>query len=60
MTYRMLIDGQLVDGAETLSVVNPATGEVFATCARADRAQLDQAVAAANRAFKDWSAQSYA
>ena len=59
MAYKLLIDGALVDGAATLDVVNPATGQVFETCARADHAQLDQAVAAAKRAFPAWSALSH-
>lgn len=54
--YELLIDGQLVDGAATLDVVNPATGKVFATCARADVGQLDAAVAAAKAAFPGWAA----
>jgi acyl-CoA reductase-like NAD-dependent aldehyde dehydrogenase len=60
MTYKMLIGGQLVDGATTLDVVNPATGAVFETCPRADVDQLNQAVAAAKAAFPAWSALSYA
>lgn len=55
MAYKLLIDGALAEGAGTLDVVDPATGHVFATCARADRAQLDAAVAAAKRAFPTWS-----
>jgi len=55
MIRKMLIDGQLVDGALTLDVVNPATGEIAETCARADSDQLDAAVAAAKRAFPAWS-----
>ena len=56
MTYQLLIDGQLVDGAATLDVIDPAQGAVFATCARADEAQLEQAIAAAKRAFPAWAA----
>ena len=51
MPYRLLIDGQLVEGAAALDVIDPATGQVFEHCARADAAQLDAAVAAAKRAF---------
>lgn len=58
MSYRMLIDGVLTDGAATLDVVNPATGTVFASCARADEEQLELAVAAAVRAFPGWSART--
>ncbi|MFZ5718403.1 MAG: aldehyde dehydrogenase family protein [Pseudomonadota bacterium] len=54
--YKLLINGQLVEGEATLDVVNPATEEVFATCARASKGQLDQAVAAAQAAFPAWSA----
>jgi acyl-CoA reductase-like NAD-dependent aldehyde dehydrogenase len=56
--YKLLINGKLVDGDATLDVVNPATEAVFATCARASKAQLDQAVAAAQAAFPTWSATS--
>ena len=53
--FNLVINGRLTPGASTLGVVNPATGKVFATCARADRAQLDAAVAAAKAAFPAWS-----
>lgn len=53
--YKLLINGALVDGDATLDVVNPATEEPVATCARASTAQLDQAVAAAKAAFPAWS-----
>ncbi len=42
-----------------LEVINPATGEVFARCPAAGRAELDRAVAAARRAFPAWSALSF-
>ena len=54
MEFKLLIDGDLVEGADRLAVINPATGEPFATCARADAAQLECAVAAAKRAFPAW------
>lgn len=54
MEFKLLIDGDLVEGADRLAVINPATGESFATCARADAAQLERAVAAAKRAFPAW------
>ncbi|WP_282950335.1 MULTISPECIES: aldehyde dehydrogenase family protein [unclassified Sphingopyxis] len=57
--YKMLIDGQLVEGAKTIEVVNPATGEPFTTAPAADEAQLDAAVAAARRAFPAWAATSW-
>jgi acyl-CoA reductase-like NAD-dependent aldehyde dehydrogenase len=52
--YRLLIDGELVETAGTLEVVNPATGAVFARCPSAGPAELDAAVAAARRAFPAW------
>lgn len=54
--YKMLIDGRLVDGAMTMDVVNPATEEVLATCPRGSEDQLNEAVAAAKRAFPAWAA----
>lgn len=54
--YKLLIGGNLVDGAQTMPVINPATEEAFATCPRASKAQLDEAVAAAKAAFPAWSA----
>ena len=58
--YPMLIDGQLVAGAAELDVVNPATEDVFAKAPRADAAQVEQAIAAAKKAFPAWSARSVA
>lgn len=57
--FSLLIDGQLVQGSERLDVINPATGQVFAQCPAAGRAELDRAVAAARRAFPEWSARSF-
>jgi len=54
MTYRLLIDGELIDTEHHLDVVNPATGKVFATCPRATGDHLEQAVSAAKRAQRDW------
>src|SRR5215469_4314299 len=54
--FRLLIDGKLVESASTLDVINPATGRTLTAAPRADRAQLDQAVAAAHTAFPVWSA----
>jgi acyl-CoA reductase-like NAD-dependent aldehyde dehydrogenase len=55
--FRLLINGKLVEGAGALDVINPATGRTLTAAPRADRAQLDQAVAAAKNAFPTWSAQ---
>src|SRR6185436_21061129 len=53
--YQLLINGQLVAGAASSPVLNPATEEAVAECPRASKAQLDQAVAAAKAAFPAWS-----
>jgi acyl-CoA reductase-like NAD-dependent aldehyde dehydrogenase len=58
-TYRLLIDGALVDGASGLDVINPATGKTLDVAPRADEAQLNEAVAAAKRAFPAWAALSF-
>jgi acyl-CoA reductase-like NAD-dependent aldehyde dehydrogenase len=57
-SFRLLIDGTLTAGAATLDVLNPATGKLLATCARADKAQLHAAVEAARKAFPAWSGAS--
>lgn len=54
--FKLLINGQLVEGDSTMQVLNPATEAVLADCPRASKAQLDQAVAAAKAAFPAWSA----
>src|SRR5215470_14743041 len=54
--FRLLIGGKLVEGAGTLDVINPATGRVLTTAPRADRGQLEKAVAAAKAAFPAWAA----
>lgn len=54
--YKLLIDGTAVDGASTFDVENPATGQPFARCPKADEALLEKAVAAAKAAFPGWSA----
>ena len=57
--FAHLIDGQLVRSERSIEVINPATGRVFARAPDASRAQLDEAVAAARRAFAAWSRNSY-
>jgi steroid delta-isomerase-like uncharacterized protein len=52
--FRLLINGRLEKGAGTLDVINPATGRIFATTPRADRTQLEQAVAAAKTDGHAW------
>ena len=53
--YSLLIDGQLTAGASTIDVINPANETVLAQCPVANKDQLNQAVAAANKAFPAWS-----
>jgi acyl-CoA reductase-like NAD-dependent aldehyde dehydrogenase len=54
--FKLLINGKLVSGAATLDVINPATEEVLVEAPRADRAQLNEAIAAAKATFPAWSA----
>lgn len=52
----LLIDGHwtAATAGRTLTVLNPATGEPAGTVAHADRADLDRALAAAERGFHTW------
>jgi acyl-CoA reductase-like NAD-dependent aldehyde dehydrogenase len=54
--FNLLIGGQLVPGAATIPVINPATEDVLADAPRASLAQLNDAVAAAKASFAGWSA----
>src|SRR5580658_900258 len=51
---KLLIDGKWVNAAsgKTFETLNPATGEVIAHVAEADKADVDKAVEAARRAFE--------
>lgn len=53
---RLIIDGQARMTAARFDVINPATGVAFTTCPQAGPADLDDAVAAARRAFPAWAA----
>ena len=53
--FKLLINGQMVDGELSMDVVNPATEEKLADCPRASESQLNAAVAAAKAAFPAWS-----
>ena len=53
--YKLLINGEMVDGDLSMDVLNPATEEVLADCPRASEGQLNAAVAAAKAAFPAWS-----
>jgi aldehyde dehydrogenase (NAD+) len=55
-TYDLYIDGEwgpAEDGSE-LTTYDPATGEPLASVAAATEADVDRAVAAARRAFREW------
>jgi acyl-CoA reductase-like NAD-dependent aldehyde dehydrogenase len=39
-SLRLLIDGRLVDGDQSMNIINPATGSAFASCPRASVKQL--------------------
>ena len=53
--HTMTIDGKAVKGTKTTGVINPATGKVFAEVPDCTKAELDQAMDAAHRAFPAWS-----
>lgn len=59
-TFKLLIDGRLTAGANSLEVINPATGKSFVKVSKANEAQALEAVAAAKRAFPTWAALTYA
>ena len=50
----MLIDGRAVAGEASMPVVDPATETEFARAPDCSGAELDEAVAAARRAFQSW------
>ncbi len=54
--FRNIIGGKAVDSAsgETYDIVNPATGEVYATAPASSAEDVDQAMKAAAEAFETW------
>ena len=51
---KLLINGQWVEGSgKAFDTMNPATGEVLTQVAEASEKDVDQAVAAARKAFED-------
>ena len=58
LSQRMLIDGKLCGATKTLEVLDPATEKSFATVPDCSEVQLNEAVAAAKRAFDSWSRRS--
>jgi acyl-CoA reductase-like NAD-dependent aldehyde dehydrogenase len=57
--FAHLVNGELLGSNSQFAVINPATGRAFAQCPRATRAQLDAAVAAAQRAQPEWAARGF-
>jgi len=57
MEIQNYIDGVFVAPAsgKTIDNINPATGEVYGTIPRSDKSDVENAVAAAKRAFPSWS-----
>lgn len=55
-SFKFLINGELVDGAQQMNVINPATEQVCAKAPRASVEQVNAAVAAAKAAFPAWAA----
>lgn len=55
--YGLIINGEKIFTDHTFAVRNPATAEVFAQCPAGEKIHLDQAVAAAQQAFKSWGSQ---
>jgi succinate-semialdehyde dehydrogenase / glutarate-semialdehyde dehydrogenase len=53
---RAYVDGQWTDGDDgTFDVINPARGDVIAKVANLSRKQIGKAIAAAEKAQKDWA-----
>lgn len=57
--FPMIINGQSVSTQDTVGVINPATGEVFAEVPAGTPRHVDDAVKAARAAFPAWSALSH-
>jgi acyl-CoA reductase-like NAD-dependent aldehyde dehydrogenase len=51
---RILIDGEWLEVEDRLPVVDPSTGVAFSTIAQSTEAQVDDAVAAARKAYPQW------
>ena len=55
---KLLIGGELVDGDDTMEVIDPAMGTPFMSVPRASARQAKQAIAAAKAAQPGWAALS--
>lgn len=54
--FSLTIGGEALATAESVEIINPATGRAFAKAPRAGAAELDRAVDAAKTAFTSWKA----
>lgn len=52
--YPLLIDGKLIETANTVGVINPANEEIFATVTKAGEQELEAAISAAQKAFESY------
>jgi len=55
MTVGLVINGKLVEKAETVPLVSPGSGKVIDTVSRGTRDDVDAAVEAAIASFEEWS-----
>jgi len=53
--YQSFINGAWVEGEGVIEVVDPSSGETFATVSKVTRVQLREAIEGAHRAFDIWS-----
>ena len=56
-TFRNVVNGELVDSAsgETYDILDPTTGEVYATAPKSGAEDVDRAYQSAAKAFETWS-----
>ena len=54
---KSFVNGKHVSSAsgETMDIINPATGQVYATAPKSNAADVDAAYKAADKAFEEWS-----
>lgn len=52
--YKLLLNGTWRDSDNRLDVIEPATGETFATVAMVERSDVNQAIEDADKAFRSW------
>jgi acyl-CoA reductase-like NAD-dependent aldehyde dehydrogenase len=54
--FAQVIDGRTVASDSSFPVIDPSTGEAFTECPDCSQAQLDDAMNAAQKAFRPWAA----